>query len=285
MSRAHLNPLVVVAATLWLAGLGCGLDGSEETTEVDRVASALTAPPSVGLFYGGTEAYITRLGTYMTVGRTAKLAWRSVLCPSGGLCSFDVYRRTRDWLTGETITTKVDTQYSSTLEDMGSWTTWAVHGSSRAEFWVVTRDGTVTSAPSNTVVISACSNLYPDEYLYQDNPFYNCNATTRLYPQGDGNLVLANYNTNTHDYTTLIWKTGSKAGANRLYMQGDGNLVYSAQPADVAKWTTRTGSTSTHQNAGAMLWLPDDSAHMEVILLDGMGSGTLLWEWETGRQY
>jgi hypothetical protein len=284
MSRAHLSLVVAVTATMSLAAAGCGMDGSDDA-DVEGVTRALTAPPSVGLFYGGTDAYVTRLGAYLTIERTAKLAWRSVLCPSGGLCSFDVYRRTRNSLTGETITTKVDTQYSITLEDMGSWTPWAVEGSGRAEFWVVTRDGTVTSAPSNKIVINRCSNLYPNEYLYQDNPLYNCNATTRLYPQGDGNLVLANYNSTTKDYTTLIWKTGAKAGANRLYMQGDGNLVYSAQPADVAKWSTRTNSTSTHHNDGAMLWVPDDSAHMEVILLDGMGGGTTLWEWETGRQY
>src|SRR4051812_384282 len=80
MSRVNFNLVVAVTATMSLAAVGCGLDGSEEGTELERVASALTAPPSVGLFYGGTEGYTTRLGTYLTVDRTAKLAWRSVLC-------------------------------------------------------------------------------------------------------------------------------------------------------------------------------------------------------------
>lgn len=196
-------------------------------------------------------------------------------CPSG-YCEYTVYRRVNGQVTVVAQHIRQVPPVSPTFSPILQ-----VAGRSRFEFWVVASDvvdPSVTSPASNTVEVNRCDYLHPDEYLSADNPIYSCTASHRLYPQADGNLVLSKYSTATSDFTTAVWSTGPKSGANRLYMQADGNLVYSAQPANVAKWTTRTNSTSSRNNSGAELVMTSNRLEVKK-------NTTTLWRSDTGRTY
>jgi hypothetical protein len=277
--------VVCSAACIVLAGCLADPDAAteDETTESSSALVTLAAPV---LTYIGSGEYSDRMGAWLTLVDVADLNVSGVTCPSGK-CDYTVYRRTRTSLTGGLTTSALFTIYRSNAANNRAWSrSVKPQGSTRFEYWVVASDGANTSPPSNIIVMNRCENLFDDELLYENNPIFSCDLKNRLYPQGDGNLVLSKYSSTTRDYTIAKWVTGPKTGANRLYMQADGNLVYSAQPADVAKWTTRTYSTSSHDNTNAQmtlwgtdhfsLWKPDPN---------NPGVGIDLWDSDTGRAY
>ncbi len=276
---------------------GCGT-AMEEGEAVGSASAALVSLPTPRLFVCGGANYSSRVSMYLAPDDDVCLRWTNLElsssatvvsssststtgggaanpCPSGD-CQYTVYLRAN----GQT-TVVADRVQPLPSEDPQLFAPLRIAGGSRLEYWVVASDvadPSVTSPPSNTIVANRCGQLHPDEYIFADNPIYSCSETYRLYPQADGNLVYSKYESATGGYTTAIWSTGPKSGANRLYMQADGNLVYSAQPANVAKWTTRTNSTPTRDNSGAKLVTT-------VNRFDVRKGQSILWRSDTGRTY
>lgn len=108
--------------------------------------------------------------------------------------------------------------------------------------------GTDPGNDGNGSAVTDANTLSSNERLELDQYLESSNGNYRLYMQGDGNLVLRDWQTR-----DSLWSTGTHtSGAVRVSMQSDGNLVI-RDAGGAAVW-----STGTHNTGANRLTLNDD---------------------------
>ncbi len=103
------------------------------------------------------------------------------------------------------------------------------------------------------------NSLQADEQLNNDEYLESTNGRYRLYLQGDGNVVLRDWDTK-----DALWSTGTNGqGAVRLRFQGDGNLVLRSSSGS-ALWSSNTSESGATRlvlnNGGSLVIYAGDAA-------------------------